>query len=148
MKILILPGDGVGKEITSEALKVINLISKLYSLNIDIDFGYFGGVAVDKFNSPFPDETREKIKKSDAVLLGAVGGPQYDNVEKEKKPETGLLDLRKSLNLFVNIRPIITFKESISVSLFLSNLMVLNLVVSFSIKLKFRESKLLLDNHR
>ena len=84
MKILILPGDGVGKEITSEALKVINLISKLYSLNIDIDFGYFGGVAVDKFNSPFPDETREKIKKSDAVLLGAVGGPQYDNVEKEK----------------------------------------------------------------
>ena len=81
MKILILPGDGVGKEITSEALKVINLISKLYSLNIDIDFGYVGGVAVDKFNSPFPDETREKIKKSDAVLLGAVGGPQYDNVE-------------------------------------------------------------------
>ena len=116
MKILILPGDGVGKEITSEALKVINLISKLYSLNIDIDFGYFGGVAVDKFNSPFPDETREKIKKSDAVLLGAVGGPQYDNVEKEKKPETGLLDLRKSLNLFVNIRPIITFKESINYS--------------------------------
>ena len=56
MKILILPGDGVGKEITSEALKVINLISKLYSLNIDIDFGQFGGVAVDKFNSPFPDE--------------------------------------------------------------------------------------------
>ena len=84
--------------------------------NIDIDFGYFGGVAVDKFNSPFPDETREKIKKSDAVLLGAVGGPQYDNVEKEKKPETGLLDLRKSLNLFVNIRPIITFKESINYS--------------------------------
>ena len=113
MKILILPGDGVGKEITSEALKVINLISKLYGLNIDIDFGYFGGVAVDKFNSPFPDETKEKIKKSDAVLLGAVGGPQYDNVEKEKKPETGLLDLRKSLNLFVNIRPIITFKEPV-----------------------------------
>ena len=112
MKILILPGDGVGKEVTSEAQKVINIISKLYKLDIDIDFGYFGGEAVDKFDSPFPSQTIQKVKNSDAVLLGAVGGPQYDNVPKEKKPETGLLELRKSLNLFLNVRPIISFKES------------------------------------
>ena len=112
MKILILPGDGVGKEVTNEARKVINIISKLYKLDIDIDFGYFGGEAVDKFDSPFPSQTIQKVKNSDAVLLGAVGGPQYDNVPKEKKPETGLLELRKSLNLFLNVRPIISFKES------------------------------------
>ena len=116
MKILILPGDGVGKEVTSEAQKVINIISKLYKLDIDIDFGYFGGEAVDKFDSPFPSQTIQKVKNSDAVLLGAVGGPQYDNVPKEKKPETGLLELRKSLNLFLNVRPIISFKESVDYS--------------------------------
>ena len=116
MKILILPGDGVGKEVTIEARKVINIISKLYKLDIDIDFGYFGGEAVDKFDSPFPSQTMQKVKNSDAVLLGAVGGPQYDNVPKEKKPETGLLELRKSLNLFLNVRPIISFKESVDYS--------------------------------
>ena len=116
MKILILPGDGVGKEVTIEARKVINIISKLYKLDIDIDFGYFGGEAVDKFDSPFPSQTIQKVKNSDAVLLGAVGGPQYDNLPKEKKPETGLLELRKSLNLFLNVRPIISFKESVDYS--------------------------------
>ena len=116
MKILILPGDGVGKEVTSEAEKVLNIISKLYKLDIRVDFGFFGGEAVDIYDTPFPDETKQKIKNSDAVLLGAVGGPQYDNASKEKKPETGLLELRKSLNLFLNVRPIISFRESIDYS--------------------------------
>tara|TARA_B110000879_G_scaffold31364_1_gene42951 strand:- start:360 stop:1445 length:1086 start_codon:yes stop_codon:yes gene_type:complete len=116
MKILILPGDGVGAEVTSEALKVINVISDLYSLDVEIDHGLFGGVAVDNLNNPFPDETKDKIEKSDAVLLGAVGGPQYDDLTKEKKPESGLLALRKHLNLFINIRPIISFGELVNSS--------------------------------
>ncbi len=116
MKILILPGDGVGKEVTSEAEKVINVISELYNLEVETDFGFFGGIAVDKFDNPFPDETKEKIKNSNAVLLGAVGGPEYDSLSKEKKPESGLLELRKKLNLFINIRPIISFKELVDFS--------------------------------
>ena len=111
IKILILPGDGVGPEVTSEAKKVINTISDIYKLNIETDYGLFGGVAVDKFDNPFPDETKNKIIESDAVLLGAVGGKKYDNLSKEKKPESGLLALRKQLNLFINIRPIISFSE-------------------------------------
>jgi 3-isopropylmalate dehydrogenase len=111
MKILVLPGDGVGPEVTSEALKVISIISEIYNLDINIEEGFFGGIAVDKLGSPFPDETKNKINNSDAILLGAVGGEKYDNLPKDKKPETGLLELRKQLNLFINIRPIISFSE-------------------------------------
>ena len=111
MKILILPGDGVGPEVISEALKVINIISEIYHLTIKIDEGLFGGVAVDKFDEPFPSETKIKISDSDAILLGAVGGQKYDILPKEKKPESGLLELRKQLNLFINIRPIFSFPE-------------------------------------
>jgi len=116
MKILILPGDGVGPEVTNEAVKVIHVISDIYSLKIELEYGVFGGVAVDKCNDPFPNETKEKISNCDAVLLGAVGGPQYDNLQKNKKPESGLLSLRKQLNLFINIRPIISFGELINSS--------------------------------
>ena len=111
MKILVLPGDGVGPEVTSEALKVINIISEIYNLDINIEEGFFGGIAVDKLGLPFPEETKNKINNSDAILLGAVGGEKYDSLPKDKKPETGLLELRKQLNLFINIRPIISFSE-------------------------------------
>ena len=111
MKILVLPGDGVGPEITLEARKVINKISNIFNLNIEIEEALFGGIAVDKFDSPYPEETKIKVKESDAVLLGAVGGIKYDILPKEKKPESGLLSLRKESNLFINIRPIISFPE-------------------------------------
>ena len=111
MKILVLPGDGVGPEVTLEAKKVINVISNIYNLDIEINDGFFGGVAVDNFGSPFPKETKNQINYSDAILLGAVGDKKYDDLPKEKKPESGLLELRKQLNLFINIRPIISFSE-------------------------------------
>ena len=111
MKILILPGDGVGPEVTKQARKIINKVSKIYNLDIDIKEALFGGVAVDKHDKPFPDETKSEINKADAILLGAVGGEKYDLLPKEKKPESGLLELRKQLNLFINIRPIISFSE-------------------------------------
>ena len=116
MKILILPGDGVGPEVTNEAVKVIQAVSDIYNLGVELDHGFFGGVAVEKYGHPFPDETKEKISNCEAVLLGAVGGPQYDDLQKNKKPESGLLSLRKQLNLFINIRPIISFGELINSS--------------------------------
>ena len=111
MNILVLPGDGVGPEVTEEAIKVIKAVSEIYSLNVQIEKALFGGAAVDKFGNPFPEETKNKIRDSDAILLGAVGGKKYDSLEKENKPESGLLELRKKLNLFINIRPIISFAE-------------------------------------
>ena len=116
MKILILPGDGVGPEVTNEAVKVIQAVSDIYNLGVELDHGFFGGAAVEKYRNPFPDETKEKISDCEAVLLGAVGGPQYDDLQKNKKPESGLLLLRKQLNLFINIRPIISFGELINSS--------------------------------
>ena len=82
IKILILPGDGVGPEVTSEAKKVINTISDIYKLNIETDYGLFGGVAVDTFDNPFPDDTKNKIRESDAVLLGADGVKKYETLSK------------------------------------------------------------------
>ena len=111
IKILILPGDGVGPEVTQEAKKVINVISSIYKLDVELEDALFGGIAVDEYDDPYPEETKNKVKNSDAVLLGAVGGIKYDNLPKEKKPESGLLELRKQLNLFINIRPIISFPE-------------------------------------
>ena len=111
MKILILPGDGVGPEVTNQAKKLINKVSDIYNLNIKVSEAYFGGIAVEKYDKPFPDETKNKIFDADAILLGAVGGEKYDQLPKEVKPETGLLELRKQLNLFINIRPIISFPE-------------------------------------
>jgi 3-isopropylmalate dehydrogenase len=111
MKILILPGDGVGPEVTKQARKVINKVADIYNLNIEISEALFGGIAVEKHGKPFPEETKNEINKADAILLGAVGGENYDQLPKEKKPESGLLELRKQLNLFINIRPIISFSE-------------------------------------
>ena len=111
MKILILPGDGVGPEVTKQARKVINKVADIYNLNIEISEALFGGIAVEKHGKPFPEETKNEINKADAILLGAVGGEKYDQLPKEKKPESGLLELRKQLNLFINIRPIISFSE-------------------------------------
>jgi 3-isopropylmalate dehydrogenase len=110
-KILILPGDGIGKEVIREAEKVLQAIEKKYSLSIEKRYALIGGECLDKKGVPIEEETLEIAKKSDAVLLGAVGGPNWDNLPFEKKPEQGLLSLRKALNAFANIRPVKVFQS-------------------------------------
>ena len=109
-KILVLPGDGIGPEIVAEAVKVINCLRE-YGLALDVSHGLIGGAAYDASQSPLPEETIKQADECDAVLLGAVGGPQYDGVERHLRPEQGLLDIRAHLNLFANLRPALLYAE-------------------------------------
>lgn len=110
-KIAVLKGDGIGPEIITQALKVLNKISEKYNHKFEINELYFGGASIDKYGEPLTDETLDICKNSDAVLLGAVGGPKWDNIDKDKRPERGLLKIRKELGLFANIRPTKLFNE-------------------------------------
>ncbi len=105
-KIVVLPGDGIGPEVVNQALKVLAKIGEKYKFDYNLEFGKIGGSAVDAAGEPFPQETQETVLKSEAVLLGAVGGPKWDNLPREKRPEKGLLELRKTLGLFANLRPV------------------------------------------
>lgn len=111
MKILVLPGDGIGPEIVSQAVRVLNHLDQKYALGIALEYGLIGGCAVDATASPFPDETLKKARIAHAILLGAVGGPKYDSLPRAQRPEQGLLAIRKSLNLFANLRPAQVFEE-------------------------------------
>ena len=115
-KILLLPGDGVGPEVVGETKKIINWFNKKKSLDFKIDQDLIGGASIDKHGMPITDEVFYKALESDAVILGACGGPQYDKLEFSKKPERGLLKLRKELKLFANLRPAICFKQLIDAS--------------------------------
>ena len=108
-KILVLPGDGIGNEVMAEVLKIIDWLSKTRSMSFDISERLVGGTAYDKEGDSISDETMQEALDSDAVLFGAVGGPQWDNVEREKRPEAALLRLRKELDLFANLRPAVVF---------------------------------------
>jgi len=105
MKIAILAGDGIGKEVTREAVKVLENVSDLFSLDIETAAYPIGGEAIRKTDSPLPRETIEGCLASDAVLLGAVGSPEFDRLLPEKRPEIGLLNLRKHLGGYANLRP-------------------------------------------
>ena len=111
-KIAVIKGDGVGPEIIDEGIKVLNKIGEKYNHNFKLTNVLGGGSAIDKTGVPLPKETLEECKNSDAVLLGAVGGPKWDNIESSIRPEKGLLALRSGLELFVNLRPA-TMHESI-----------------------------------
>ena len=108
-KILVLPGDGIGNEVMAEVLKIIDWLSKTRSMSFDISERLVGGTAYDKEGDSISDETMQAALDADAVLFGAVGGPQWDNVEREKRPEAALLRLRKELDLFANLRPAVVF---------------------------------------
>jgi 3-isopropylmalate dehydrogenase len=107
MKICVLPGDGIGPEITAEAVRVL----KALGLKMEMEEALLGGCAVDATGDPYPEATRKLAQAADAVLLGAVGGPKWDNHPREQRPERGLLGIRKHLGLFANLRPAMLYPE-------------------------------------
>jgi 3-isopropylmalate dehydrogenase len=109
-KIAVILGDGIGPEVTTQAIRVLEAIAEQHQHHFEYEFGLMGADAIDKTGSPLPDETVEICKRSNAILFGAIGHPKYDNDPNAKvRPEQGLLKLRKSLGLFANIRPINTY---------------------------------------
>ncbi|KAF0811666.1 3-isopropylmalate dehydrogenase [Andreprevotia sp. IGB-42] len=109
-KILVLPGDGIGPEIVAQAKKVLNVL-QADGLDVTLDEAPLGGAAYDQYGSPYPEFTQKLAREADAILLGAVGGPQYDQLDRPLRPERGLLAIRKDLNLFANLRPAILYPE-------------------------------------
>ncbi|WP_339842890.1 3-isopropylmalate dehydrogenase [uncultured Halopseudomonas sp.] len=111
MNILVLPGDGIGPEIMAEAVKVLKLASDKFGLDAHLSFDDLGGAAYDRYGSPLADETLERARQADAILLGAVGGPQWDAIDPALRPERGLLKIRSALGLFGNLRPAILYPQ-------------------------------------
>tara|TARA_Y100000389_G_scaffold9720_1_gene9074 strand:+ start:8247 stop:9347 length:1101 start_codon:yes stop_codon:yes gene_type:complete len=107
--ILLIEGDGIGPEVVAQAKKILDFFTENTDKKFTIDYALLGGIAYDKTGTPFPDETLEKAKKSDAILLGAVGGPKWEELPYNVRPERGLLGIRKELELFANLRPAIVF---------------------------------------
>jgi len=114
--VLILPGDGIGPEIVSEAEKVLSALIEKHGLEISTEQGLIGGNAIDETGVPLPDETLALGKQSNAILLGAVGGPKWDKIERSLRPERGLLAIRAGLDLYANLRPAILYKELVDAS--------------------------------
>jgi len=109
-KITVIEGDGIGPEVTAQSVKVLNAIGKRFNHEFTYDYQLMGAIAIDKTGNPLPDETIASCLNSDAVLFGAIGHPKYDNDPTAKvRPEQGLLKIRKSLQLYANIRPITTY---------------------------------------
>jgi 3-isopropylmalate dehydrogenase len=115
-KITVLPGDGIGVEVTHEAVALLETVAATFGHEFTFQTKRIGGAALDATGEPYPDETRTACTTSDAVLLGAVGGPQYDNNPPSKKPETGLLALRNSLGAYANLRPAVLHEPLIDAS--------------------------------
>jgi 3-isopropylmalate dehydrogenase len=104
-KIALLPGDGIGPEVTYAAVEVLKAADEAYGLGLEFEAFPFGGKAIDAQGQPFPEETQRGCLQADAILLGAIGGPKWDGVPRDIRPETGLLALRKAHGLFANLRP-------------------------------------------
>ena len=107
MKICVLPGDGIGPEIMAQAIRVLNALG----LKLEMEEALLGGCAVDATGTPYPEATQKLAREADALLLGAVGGPKWDSLPREQRPERGLLGIRKDLGLFANLRPAILYPE-------------------------------------
>lgn len=116
LSILTLPGDGIGVEVTREAMKVLKQVAAEYGHTMTITEGLLGGIAIHKTGNPFPDRTRELALKADATLMGAVGLPEFDNAPPEKRPERGLLGIRQALGVYANLRPVRSYKALVDSS--------------------------------
>ncbi len=110
-KVLILPGDYIGPEIMTEAVKTLEWVNAEFDLQLELEYGLLGGAAIDEHGVPLPDDTLERAKAVDAILLGAVGGPKWDKLERHLRPERGLLGIRSQLELFGNLRPAILYPQ-------------------------------------
>jgi 3-isopropylmalate dehydrogenase len=106
LNVLVLPGDGIGVEIVHEAVRVLRRVADKWNHKLQLSEGLLGGIAIHKTGSPFPDETARLAAAADATLLGAVGLPEFDNAPPEKRPEKGLLGIRKALGVYANLRPV------------------------------------------
>ena len=115
-KILILPGDGIGPEIVRQAEKVLRYLIRERGLQAELEHGLIGGSAIDALGEPLPEETLARARQSAAVLLGAVGGPKWEGIERSLRPERGLLAIRAGLGLFANLRPAMLFPQLASAS--------------------------------
>jgi 3-isopropylmalate dehydrogenase len=117
-RIAVLPGDGIGPEIVREARKVLDVVAARAGVRFEMEEGFVGGAAYDRFGTPLPDPVMELALSSDAVLLGAVGGPKWESLDYSVRPERGLLGLRSGLGLYANLRPVVVFEDLIDASPF------------------------------
>jgi 3-isopropylmalate dehydrogenase len=108
-RIAVLPGDGIGKEVTAEAMKVLKAVAKHAGVSLEFEEALVGGGAIDATGTPLPPASLDLCKKAHAIMFGSVGGPKWDHLPQEQKPERGLLALRKELDLYANLRPAKTF---------------------------------------
>lgn len=122
LNILILPGDGIGEEVTREAVKVLEQVAKKYNHELKLSRGLLGGVAIHKTGTPLPQETTDLALQADATLMGAVGLPEFDQAPPEKRPEKGLLGIRKVLGVYANLRPVRSYKALLDSSPLKNNL--------------------------
>lgn len=106
LKILVLPGDGIGAEVTREAVRVLRHVTRKWKHSLDLTEGLLGGIAIHKTGNPLPEDTVRLASAADATLMGAVGLPEFDNAPPEKRPEKGLLGIRKVLGVYANLRPV------------------------------------------
>jgi 3-isopropylmalate dehydrogenase len=111
LNVLVLPGDGIGEEVTREAVKVLNAVANKFHHQLSLSEGLLGGVAIHKTGEPLPRETADLAVKADATLMGAVGLPEFDNAAPDKRPEKGLLGLRKLLGVYANLRPVRSYRS-------------------------------------
>jgi len=115
-KIGVIKGDGIGPEIIDEAIKVLDAVSVSQGFNLRYEEMLLGGIAIDETGVPLPEETIQNVKKCDAVLFGAIGGPKWDKLERHLRPESGLLGLRKEMGTFANLRPAMVYDELVNAS--------------------------------
>ena len=116
LNILVLPGDGIGTEVTREAVRVLRHVADKFKHSVKLTEALLGGIAIHKTGTPFPPETEALSREADATLLGAVGLPEFDHVAPEKRPERGLLGLRKAMGVYANLRPVRTYKSLLNAS--------------------------------
>src|SRR3954453_11295780 len=116
INLLVLPGDGIGTEVTTEAVKVLETVGRKFGHNLKLTEGLLGGIAIHKSGNAFPEETAKLALEADATLMGAVGLPEFDDAPPEKRPEKGLLGIRKTLGVYANLRPVRAYASLIESS--------------------------------